>query len=266
MAVHGIAKIYTDIALLVRQRRKGNGDVVAVKRLMLLAEPKALRKLGGQRQSLRDAISAIERAGATILELDTGRRRDDKAVREAMLLDAIDELSRTRALSDRIGRPPKVWTDEQKRVMTRHWFDHGKYMSNQAAVRAINADGVAVTVSQVHKLLGPSRRMAGNPKLRAAIKAERAAAPKFVYFIQSQAPTGPIKIGYANNVQSRLSALQVSTHEELTLLGIVKGDEAVERKYHARFRAYRVSGEWFRCEGRLAEFAAKLRKRKPRKR
>jgi hypothetical protein len=262
MAVHGITKIYEDLDLCIRQRRKGYGDVVAVKRLALFADPKHLRHKGGMRHSMRAAVEALERAGATILELDTGRRRDDLSVREAMMLDAIDQLSRSRYKSQNIGRPRKEWTPEQQTIMRLHWFDHVRHYSNEAAAAAIRADGVQASASQVHKLLGPSRRLAGNPKVRKIAKGNRIAAPRSVYFVQSGSKGGPIKIGVATNVQARLSGLQTSSHAKLTLIGIIPGGEDVERKMHARFRKYHINGEWFAFEGKLALFVERLRQRK----
>lgn len=262
MALYGITKIYDDLDLCIRQRRKGHGDVVAVKRLALLANPKHLRQKGGLRHSMRAAIEALERSGATILELDTGRRRDDLAVREAMMLDAIDQLARSRYKSHKIGRPRKEWMPEQQTIMRLHWFDHVRHHSNDAAAAAIRADGVPASTSQVHKLLGPSRRLSGNPKVRKIASAARKDAPRVVYFVQSGSKGGPIKIGVATNVQARLSGLQTSSHAKLTLIGTVPGGEDVERKMHARFRTHHLNGEWFACEGALATFVERLRQRK----
>jgi Asp-tRNA(Asn)/Glu-tRNA(Gln) amidotransferase A subunit family amidase len=162
--LHDIAKIYRDLDLCVKQRRKGKGDVVAVKRLMLLADPNYARSKGGVRQSMREAVQAIEKAGATILELDTGRRRDDPAVREDMMLDAINDLSRTRRQHEVPGRPRRTWSAEQVRIMTGHW-ESNKHLTNEDAAAAVRADGVKATTSIIGKLLGKSGRPSG-PKPR----------------------------------------------------------------------------------------------------
>lgn len=163
-ALHGVTRVYRDLALCVRQRRKRAGDVVAVKRLMLLADPKHPRQWGGVRQSMREAVQAIERAGATILELDTGRRRDDPAVREDMMLDAINDLSRTRRQHEVPGRPRRTWSAEQVRIMKGHW-ESNKHLTNEDAAAAVRADGVKATASIIGKLLGKSGRPSG-PKPR----------------------------------------------------------------------------------------------------
>ena len=162
--LHGVTRVYNDLALCVRQRRKGKGDVVAVKRLMLLADPAFPRSKGGVRQSMREAVQAIEKAGATILELDTGRRRDDPAVREDMMLDAINDLSRTRREHEVPGRPRRVWSPEQETIMRLHWFDL-RHETNKAAAKAVQRDGVPASVSMIFKKLGPSGRSIG-PKPR----------------------------------------------------------------------------------------------------
>lgn len=162
--LNGVTRVYNDLALCIRQRRKGKGDVVAVKRLMLLADPKHPRQWGGVRQSMREAVQAIEKAGATILELDTGRRRDDPAVREDMMLDAINDLSRTRREHEVPGRPRRVWSPEQETIMRLHWFDL-RHETNKSAAKAVQRDGVPASVSMIFKKLGPSGRSIG-PKPR----------------------------------------------------------------------------------------------------
>ncbi len=66
-----------------------------------------------------------------------------------------------------------------------------------------------------------------------------------VYFIRDEASSA-VKIGWtANNVASRLSAIQTGNPNELTLLGVMDGDEATERDWHSRYVEDRIRGEWF---------------------
>lgn len=67
---------------------------------------------------------------------------------------------------------------------------------------------------------------------------------KFVYFVQAGVG-GPVKVGFASDVRSRLSGLQVSQHEELALLGYVRGCRALERAIHAHLNHGHIRGEWF---------------------
>lgn len=156
----GVIKIHDDLDLCIRQRRRRHGDVVAVTRLMLLADPSRRYQAGGMRQALYKAIDAIEAAGATILELETGRSTSDPRQRDQMIRDAIDDLARTRKGTRRPGRPRRVWTDEQRTIMEIHWRDL-RHRTNRDAVAQINANGVRCSVSQVIKLLGASGRALG---------------------------------------------------------------------------------------------------------
>ena len=76
-----------------------------------------------------------------------------------------------------------------------------------------------------------------------------------VYFIQGEV-TKLIKIGYTNNVQKRLKALQQS--EELTLLKqIDEVTRAYETELHQRFSHLCARGEWFRPKKELLDFIHK---------
>ncbi len=55
-----------------------------------------------------------------------------------------------------------------------------------------------------------------------------------VYFIED-ASTGHIKIGHSTSVWARFSQLQCSCPGELTLLGVLPGDLALEARVHAKF-------------------------------
>jgi len=66
-----------------------------------------------------------------------------------------------------------------------------------------------------------------------------------IYFVQMP-DAGPIKIGHTTNVRNRLSQLQVSMPQSLTLLGIRDGGVETEKKLHRRLESERLSGEWFK--------------------
>ena len=76
-----------------------------------------------------------------------------------------------------------------------------------------------------------------------------------IYFIQAVSG-GPIKIGYAKNIWSRLGGLQTSHPEKLTVLGYIEGDLETERSLHDRFAESRLSGEWFTDTCRIRAFIA----------
>ncbi len=66
-----------------------------------------------------------------------------------------------------------------------------------------------------------------------------------VYFIQSE-NGGPIKIGFATDVESRLTALQVSHPHKLRVLCSVWCNIAVERYYHKKYADYRLNARFTR--------------------
>lgn len=156
----GIARIYEDWALLIRQRRKGHGDIVVICSLYLIADPARRTVKGGMRQSVFDRMRELREIGASVFELDSGRSSSNEAERDDMLSEAFDRLANSRARSDRIGRPPKTWTDDQQTIMRIHWKSRD-HVTNRDALKAMAADGVKVSVQQVTKVLGPSGRKPG---------------------------------------------------------------------------------------------------------
>lgn len=151
-----IARVYDDLDLCIRQRRRGHGDVIAVHRAMLLADPRDRRKLGGLRAAFRATLDKLEDAGAVLLELDTGLTTANRRDRDQIIRAAEDELGRVRRYS-RTGRPHRVWGIDELAVMRLHWFSR-EHETNEAAVAAMVADGVRVSASQVYKALGASKR------------------------------------------------------------------------------------------------------------
>lgn len=66
-----------------------------------------------------------------------------------------------------------------------------------------------------------------------------------VYVVQCE-HGGPIKIGVAKDVATRLSAIQSCCPYPLSVLYIIKnGGQDVERRLHRNLRHFRVHGEWF---------------------
>jgi hypothetical protein len=155
----GIDRIYDDLDMCIRQRRPGVGDVVAVHRATVLADPRDRRKLGGLRGSFRRNLDRIEDAGATLHEIETNRSTANTKERDQIIRDAEDELGRVRRFS-RTGRPNRVWGKDEMAVMRLHWFSR-EHATNKAAVEAMRADGVPVSASQVYKALGKSGRDIG---------------------------------------------------------------------------------------------------------
>jgi len=65
----------------------------------------------------------------------------------------------------------------------------------------------------------------------------------YTYFVSDG--VGPIKIGFAMNVKTRLKALSTGSPVKLKVLATRRGPARVERFYHKRFAAHRLHGEWF---------------------
>lgn len=79
-----------------------------------------------------------------------------------------------------------------------------------------------------------------------------------VYFIRD-ANVPEVKIGYSGWVDHRLNTLRSQTRRELQLLRTIPGDMKDEKALHRRFQEYRIEGEWFRLEGKLARFIGRKR-------
>lgn len=165
MEKHGIRKVYTDLPLMIRQRIKGIGDVVAVTHAMLLADPKDARKKGGLSASFYRAFDALEAKGVAIWELSTDLNSTKLPERDKITRNATQELSRSRALSDKVGRPPRVWPDRELQIMKLHYYST-KHPRDADALAAIQAAGVKITYMQLRHALGPS----GRSRIKAAAK------------------------------------------------------------------------------------------------
>lgn len=70
-----------------------------------------------------------------------------------------------------------------------------------------------------------------------------------VYFVQ--ADDGPIKIGSARSVTTRVEGLQTATHRTLTLLAQCDGDSVHEKILHRKFAHAHICREWFSPEADL---------------
>lgn len=76
-----------------------------------------------------------------------------------------------------------------------------------------------------------------------------------VYFFQLE--TGPVKIGYTGtSAVERLRAFQTYPYR-LQILGVIRGDRALERQLHQRFGSARIeSTEWFEPTEEILAFIA----------
>lgn len=78
-----------------------------------------------------------------------------------------------------------------------------------------------------------------------------------IYFIQEKGLfRNRVKIGYTDNIRSRLRDLQSASPSKLKILLILSGDEQDEYIYHQRFARYRLHGEWFKFGFKLRLFVS----------
>ena len=75
-----------------------------------------------------------------------------------------------------------------------------------------------------------------------------------VYFIQA-GDGGPVKIGIADDVASRLASLQTGCPAQLKILRLVRGDRPTEIEMHIRFARQRLRGEWFSFDPEMLSVA-----------
>lgn len=66
----------------------------------------------------------------------------------------------------------------------------------------------------------------------------------YVYVVQAEGDS-PVKIGKANDPVERLPEIQLGNPRPLRVLSVIPGPEALERRFHRKLRADRMSGEWF---------------------
>lgn len=67
-----------------------------------------------------------------------------------------------------------------------------------------------------------------------------------IYVIGPASTPRRVKIGYTRHpVKRRLKQLQSGHPEPLTVVGVMHGEPADERRLHEKYGAFRLSGEWF---------------------
>jgi len=85
-------------------------------------------------------------------------------------------------------------------------------------------------------------------------KTKKESTPQDVYFIQGEYG-GPIKIGIANDIQSRLASHQTGSPVILRIVGISSnGGKKLESKLHKQFADIRLHGEWFEATPELLSY------------
>lgn len=97
----------------------------------------------------------------------------------------------------------------------------------------------------------------------AIIAAMRTETTTYLYAIVCE-PLSAVKIGITENVQSRLTTLQIGNPAKLRVLWTHPGGEEWENYVHHKLRHARLRGEWFNADDPLViEFVANPCKYKP---
>lgn len=73
-----------------------------------------------------------------------------------------------------------------------------------------------------------------------------------IYFIRA-GDAGPVKIGWAKDVEARRAQLQVSHAEPLVVIRTIEGTRKTERWLHDRYDAGRQVGEWFQFDADMLD-------------
>jgi hypothetical protein len=93
-------------------------------------------------------------------------------------------------------------------------------------------------------------------RIRASKKSRSYATNGNIYFIGHD---DSIKIGFAVNVQRRLSTIQSSTPQKLKLLHSMPGTPLDELKLHRKFEPLKIRGEWFQAAAFLLSYIEGLK-------
>lgn len=280
MEQHGLTVIYAEEKQFKdhdlreawgRSLRPGDTGVVAW--LGLLSDP--IGNIGVRRRDLQATVDDLEARDVTIWELATNRRSSDKAERDAMLADAWAGLAKARfdKATASPGRPQKITSDADKQIVWDEWHDK-KHDTNAAAARAaseklkrkIGAHLMWRIVLEMRKARGDDNSWKGGSGRRAG-RREPDLGPEWdkhkpqVYFLR-KGDTDHVKIGFSCRLNMRISGLRSSNSDKLHLLATVSGGREAEGRLHKRFARHRIKGEWYRLEGKLAEYVARLPKPK----
>jgi len=155
----GIETVYVEGKRATKEWRQTFGDlvealapgtVVAVSHLYVIADPSNPKQ---RRASLRANMAALEAKGTkthpiVIWELSTGLHSDTRTSRDKMRDVANDKIAQ--AISgDEAGRPRLTFTDDERAVIDKHWFDM-RLPKNDDAVPLIRRDARAARLERLY--------------------------------------------------------------------------------------------------------------------
>src|SRR3546814_2529964 len=82
---------------------------------------------------------------------------------------------------------------------------------------------------------------------------------RFVYFIKPVGMGGPVKIGCSYSPDARRNTLDTWSPFALEVVATIKGDEEMERRFHAKFQDTHERREWFTWSQGLEDTKAAIR-------
>jgi transposase len=268
-----------DIAQIIRP-----GTIVQVMYAFLLAESRGQPgKHGRMRRATFDkALAIVEGRKGIVKDMLTGLSTETPAKRLAFKALAYDQISRSnRGLHSaengtRSRGRPQQWNDpEHRKIVWEEWHSSAHATNTEAADEASKRIGKRISHLTMWRIVKEEREKRGMKGLGASGRRPNSAAaalaasigkpsddrplPKarvrrgVVYFVRNGVRER-VKIGFSTGHKSRIGSLQNASPDRLSLIGTIPGSVKLERKMHARFKAYRETGEWFRIEGTLAKF------------
>ncbi|MCA6430260.1 MAG: GIY-YIG nuclease family protein [Cytophagales bacterium] len=76
---------------------------------------------------------------------------------------------------------------------------------------------------------------------------------KIVYILYNRNHQA-VKIGYASDINSRISSIQTSTPEKLCLMFTFEGGKELEKHFHSELKQFHIKGEWFKYNEAVKNF------------
>lgn len=258
----------------IKRTRPTEGAMVAG----LFVIPEAARKGLRPSADYATAMQRIVRQAAIVVDAATGVTSDDGDKWDDAVRSAAHSTAAGRNLTKRQAKQmrakqiatqgPSVttrWASPAMKSEFKRWQQHWRDQAFRNDTEAFEAmpDAIrqelksTVTARRVFGRRRPYDPSAGGRPSSKAVVDDRKPLDHKVYFIKRG---NHVKIGTSCRLNTRLSTLRTSTPHPLVLIGVIDGDTKVESAMHQRFAKYRVRGEWFKLEGALAKYVAKLPK------